>query len=47
VGEVAQDSVFGRGIDVRLPGHVAPQTQAFVAAVVLTLMNRSRRSAGG
>ena len=44
VGEVAQDSVFGRGLDVRLPEHVPPQTQAFVAAVVLTLMNRSRRS---
>ena len=46
VGEVAQDSVFGRGLDVRLPEHVPPQTQAFVAAVVLTLMNRSRRASG-
>jgi hypothetical protein len=44
VGEVAQDSAFGRGLDVRLPEHVPAQTQAFVAAVVLTLMNRSRRA---
>ena len=44
VGEVAQDSAFGRGLDVRLPEHVPRQTQAFIAAVVLTLMNRSRRS---
>jgi hypothetical protein len=44
VGEVAQDGVFGRALDVRLPDHLAPQTQAFLAAVVLTLLNRARRS---
>lgn len=44
VGEVAQDGVSGRALDVRLPEWLAPQTQAFLAAVVLTLMNRARRS---
>jgi hypothetical protein len=44
VGEVAQDGVFGRALDVRLPDQLAPQTQAFLAAVVLTLLNRARRS---
>lgn len=44
VGEIAQDGAFGRALDVRLPEHLTPQTQAFLTAVVLTLLNRARRS---
>jgi hypothetical protein len=42
LGDVAQASWTGRALDVRLPDAVRPETQAFVAAVALTLMRRAR-----
>ena len=45
LGDVAQGSWASRALDVRLPDAVRPETQAFVAAVALTLMRRAR-SAG-
>jgi hypothetical protein len=45
LGAVAQGSWARRALDVRLPDSLRPETQAFVAAVALTLMRRAR-SAG-
>lgn len=44
VGDVAQGSWVGRALAVHLPEALRPETQAFVAAVALTLMNRARRA---
>jgi hypothetical protein len=45
LGAVTQRSWTRRALDVRLPDALRPETQAFVAAVALTLMRRAR-SAG-
>ena len=42
LGHVAQGSWRRRALDVRLPDALRPETQAFVAAVAMTLMKRAR-----
>ena len=42
LGDVVQGSWAGRSLDVRLPDALRPETQAFVAAVALTLIRRAR-----
>ena len=42
VGDVGQGSWVGRALAVRLPDALRPETQAFVAAVAMTLMKRAR-----
>ena len=44
VGDVAQGSWVGRALAVRLPDALRPETQAFVAAVAMTLIKRARAS---